>query len=120
MRRLRVGLLPTLIEPESLQDQVVVVVDILRATTTICMALTRGARSIVPAHSIPAAHQYRAAAGTRSLCWEVNGAASSLTGLTREVHPSSTQNRSCGTKRSCSAPPMEPSPWKAVVMPSGY
>ena len=44
MPHLRVGLLPALIEPESLQDHAVVVVDILRATSTICMALTHGAR----------------------------------------------------------------------------
>ena len=67
MPRLRVGLLPALIEPESLQDHVVVVVDILRATTTICMALAHGARSVVPAPSIPLAHQYRQQMGPDTL-----------------------------------------------------
>jgi 2-phosphosulfolactate phosphatase len=67
MPHLRVGLLPALIEPESLQDHAVVVVDILRATSTICMALTHGARSIVPAPNIPAAHQYRQQLGPGTL-----------------------------------------------------
>ncbi|MCH2181489.1 MAG: 2-phosphosulfolactate phosphatase [Mariniblastus sp.] len=74
MPRLQVGLLPSLIEPESLQDRVVVVVDVIRATTTICMALTHGARAIVPAHSIPVAHQYREQWGPDTLlCGERRG-----------------------------------------------
>ena len=74
MPHLQVGLLPSLIEPESLQDRVVVVVDVIRATTTICMALTHGAKSIVPAHSIPVARQYREQLGPGTLlCGERHG-----------------------------------------------
>ena len=59
MTRLRAALLPALIEPDSLKGNVVVVTDVLRATTTICMALANGAQSIHPAPSIQQARQIR-------------------------------------------------------------
>ena len=67
MTRLRAGLLPALIEPESLAGNVVVVTDILRATTTICMALAHGAHAILPAPSIEQAQQIRDELGAATI-----------------------------------------------------
>lgn len=54
---LDVALLPNLIEPDSLKDRTVVVVDVLRATTTIIHALHNGCRQVLPQPSIEAAIQ---------------------------------------------------------------
>ncbi len=51
---LSLHLLPTLTEPAALADSTVVVVDVLRATTTITTALAAGAASIVPCLDIEA------------------------------------------------------------------
>ena len=67
MPRLRVGLIPALLEPESLDNHVVVVVDVLRATTTICMALAHGARQIIPTPSIDDAHRLRDERGSQTI-----------------------------------------------------
>jgi len=48
MRELRVHLLPELVESADLAGRTVVVIDVLRATTTICHALAAGAISVVP------------------------------------------------------------------------
>ena len=53
---LDVALLPSLVEPESLSGKTVVVVDVLRATTTIIHALHNGAAKVLPQPSIEAAH----------------------------------------------------------------
>jgi 2-phosphosulfolactate phosphatase len=45
---LRVHLLPGLVEPADLAGRTVVVIDVLRATTTICHALAAGATAVVP------------------------------------------------------------------------
>ena len=58
---LDVALLPSLIEPESLSGKTVVVVDVLRATTTITNALHNGAEKVLPQPSIEAAHAAHAA-----------------------------------------------------------
>jgi 2-phosphosulfolactate phosphatase len=47
-RRIDVYLLPALVEPQQLAGQTVVVIDILRATTTIIHALAAGAVQVVP------------------------------------------------------------------------
>ena len=52
---LDVALLPSLIKPESLCGQTVVVVDVLRATTTITHALLNGCEQVLPQPSIEAA-----------------------------------------------------------------
>lgn len=57
MLTLDVALLPSLVSPESLRDQTVIVVDVLRATTTISTALAHGCQYILPHGSIEAAHQ---------------------------------------------------------------
>ena len=45
------------ITDENLSDRTVVVVDILRTSTTICIALKNGAKEIIPVESVPAAMQ---------------------------------------------------------------
>src|SRR5690242_16614412 len=45
---IRVHLLPALIAPEQLADGVTVVIDVLRATTTITAALAVGASEVIP------------------------------------------------------------------------
>ncbi|MCL2305661.1 MAG: 2-phosphosulfolactate phosphatase [Planctomycetaceae bacterium] len=48
MSHLYVYALPELVEPEELRDGVVIVIDVLRATTTIVSALHAGAKCVVP------------------------------------------------------------------------
>jgi 2-phosphosulfolactate phosphatase len=48
MPELRVHLLPSLVEPADLAGRTVVVIDVLRATTTVCHALAAGAACVVP------------------------------------------------------------------------
>src|SRR5262245_57387196 len=48
LRPLNVHLLPELTTPEALTGGVVVVIDVLRATTTITTALAAGARRVIP------------------------------------------------------------------------
>jgi len=48
-------LLPSLVDPESLSGRTVVVVDVLRATTTIANALSNGAHQVLPQPSVDAA-----------------------------------------------------------------
>ena len=57
---LDVALLPSLIAPESLAGQTVIVVDVLRATTTILHALKNGAQCVLPQPSIEAARSAHA------------------------------------------------------------
>ncbi len=52
---LDVALLPSLVEPDSLAGQTVIVVDVLRATTTIINALSNGAEQVLPQPSVEAA-----------------------------------------------------------------
>ena len=50
-----VALLPSLVSPESLTGQTVIVVDVLRATTTIVSALYNGCTEVMPQPSVEAA-----------------------------------------------------------------
>jgi 2-phosphosulfolactate phosphatase len=58
-RKLTVHLLPSLFEPSNLVGGVAVVIDVLRATTTVAYALKNGARSIIPCESIEEAISQR-------------------------------------------------------------
>ena len=71
---LDVALLPSAINPESLAGQTVVVVDVLRATTTIVNALTNGCREVLPQPSIEGARQQHATMTDSSvMCGERQG-----------------------------------------------
>jgi 2-phosphosulfolactate phosphatase len=52
---LRVHFLPALVKPEDLAGGVCLVIDVLRATTTISYALAAGAREVIPVQDIEAA-----------------------------------------------------------------
>jgi len=54
-RDVRVHLLPSLFEPEELRGGVAVVVDVLRASTTIIHALANGAKCVIPALDVETA-----------------------------------------------------------------
>jgi len=58
-RVVNVVLLPGLIEPAELAGGVAVVIDVLRATTTLVEGLANGARSVVPCESVEAARAVR-------------------------------------------------------------
>jgi 2-phosphosulfolactate phosphatase len=62
-RELTVHLLPTLFEPSNLRGGIAVVVDILRASTTITHALANGASRIIPCETIEDALATRAELG---------------------------------------------------------
>ncbi|MFK7766303.1 MAG: 2-phosphosulfolactate phosphatase [Mariniblastus sp.] len=64
---LDVALLPSLVEPESLRGQTVVVVDVLRATTTITNSLFNGCAQVLPQPSIESARAAHEAFAGESL-----------------------------------------------------
>lgn len=70
-----VDLQPGLVNPVALEDTVAVVVDVLRATTTMCQALGNGATAVIPCGSVEdAALLGRAMVGERVLvCGERDG-----------------------------------------------
>ncbi|MBA4015974.1 MAG: 2-phosphosulfolactate phosphatase [Pirellula sp.] len=67
MQELRVHLLPALVDPADLAGRTVVVVDVLRATTTICRALQAGAACVVPCLEIDEARETAAKLGPDAL-----------------------------------------------------
>lgn len=68
-----VHLLPCLVEPEALAGKAVVVIDVLRATTTIVHALGAGATAVVPCLEIAEARQKQNEAGGGLLGGERGG-----------------------------------------------
>lgn len=74
MKKIDVYLTQSLINDDLfLKDKNVVVVDVLRATTTITVALTNGAREIIPAESASTAARISKGLGKSLLCGERNG-----------------------------------------------
>jgi 2-phosphosulfolactate phosphatase len=61
---IRVFFLPTLVTPEQLADRTVVVVDVLRATTTIVHALAAGAERVIPCAEVDQAREVAQGLGT--------------------------------------------------------
>lgn len=66
-RTLRVHLLPSLVTPEELAGRVVVVIDVLRATTTIVHALAQGASAVIPCLEIEDARKAAEKLGSTAL-----------------------------------------------------
>lgn len=64
---LNVHLLPTLVSPEELSGSTVVVIDVLRATTTLVQALASGAREVVPCLEIDEARAGKAKLAEQAL-----------------------------------------------------
>jgi len=60
-RKLAVHLLPTLFEPADLQGGIAVMIDVLRASTTITHALAGGAAQVIPCRTVDEARSIRAA-----------------------------------------------------------
>jgi 2-phosphosulfolactate phosphatase len=63
-QEIKVHFLPALVEPESLAERTVVVVDILRATTTLLHALAAGSKEIRAAETIEQAKAFANSIGT--------------------------------------------------------
>jgi 2-phosphosulfolactate phosphatase len=66
MRSLNVHFLPSLVDPNELVGSTCVVIDVLRATTTIATALSAGARAVIPCLEIEDARRAAAALPTGS------------------------------------------------------
>lgn len=66
-RDLKVHLLPKLFEPDELRGGVAVILDILRASTTIIHALANGAASVIPTETVDEALQRKTALPTGSV-----------------------------------------------------
>jgi len=74
IRRINTHLLPSSTSPEQLAGKTVVVIDVLRATTTIAYALAHGASEVIPCLTIEEAWQtYRRQAGPVVLGGEREG-----------------------------------------------
>ena len=58
-RKLETCFSPALYEPDQHFDSIVVIIDILRATSAICTAFEHGAVSIIPVAGIPEARDYK-------------------------------------------------------------
>ncbi|MBI1348104.1 2-phosphosulfolactate phosphatase [bacterium] len=58
-REVRVHLLPVLFEPEEVRGGIAVILDILRASTTITHALAHGAKCVIPTLDVEASHQLK-------------------------------------------------------------
>jgi 2-phosphosulfolactate phosphatase len=58
-RKLETCFSPALYEPEGHADSIVVIIDILRATSAICTAFANGAASIIPVATVSEAREYK-------------------------------------------------------------
>lgn len=66
-RQVDVYLLPALVEPEELQGRTCVVIDVLRATTTIIHALAAGATQVVPCLEVEEARRVATEIGSKAV-----------------------------------------------------
>jgi len=58
-RNLETCFSPALFEPENISDSIVVIIDILRASSAICTAFANGAKSIIPVSEVSEARDYK-------------------------------------------------------------
>ena len=61
---LRVHFLPSLTSQEELAGEAVIVIDVLRASTTICFALASGAKEVVPCLQVADAREMKTKLGS--------------------------------------------------------
>ncbi|NOZ57861.1 MAG: 2-phosphosulfolactate phosphatase [Calditrichaeota bacterium] len=75
MARLEVALVPAEVRPRELRGRFVVVIDVLRAGTSVAVALANGASEVVPVASVRGAKRQAAALGRHNvlLCGERGG-----------------------------------------------
>ncbi len=66
---------PDSVKPEQLEHRLAIVVDVLRASTTICTAMQNGCKAIIPCDDIEKAHNIHASIGREAslLCGERAG-----------------------------------------------
>lgn len=67
LRQIDVYLLPTLVEPEELAGRTCVMIDVLRATTTIVHALAAGATQVIPCLEVDEARRVAAEVGSSAV-----------------------------------------------------
>src|SRR5471030_2833455 len=70
---LHVCLSPALIPLYNVEDYIVVVIDIFRATTSICYGIENGAKAIIPVSQVEECHAYREIEPTHLLAAERDG-----------------------------------------------
>jgi len=58
-RKLEICLSPALYMPEENKDSIIVIIDILRASSAICTAFANGVSSIIPVADVPEAREYK-------------------------------------------------------------
>ena len=58
-KKIRVSLSPALLKKEHIENSIVVIIDILRATTSMCVALDFGAEAIIPVETIEECRKYK-------------------------------------------------------------
>lgn len=82
--RLNVYLIPALAEPQQMAGGTAVVIDVLRATTTILHGLAAGAKEVIPCLTVDQAREVLPKVWPRIrpvACWAVNGVGSESRGL---------------------------------------
>ena len=89
---------PALLHLYEVKDTIVVVIDVLRATSTIATALFNGARSVVPVDDIT---KCIALGRTLRALLPANAMERLRKGYSMEIHRSNIPGNSLKTKRSC-------------------
>ena len=97
-RQIDVYLLPALVEPAELAGQTVVVIDVLRATTTIIHALAAGATQVVPCLEVDEARQRARLSSAATPFSAANAAGSRSPASTWAIRPPNTRRERVGGK----------------------
>ena len=99
MHTLAVHLLPDLVDPAALADRTVVVIDVLRATTTLAFALVAGAEEIVVCGEVDEARRLATTPSTRATVLGGERQGVKLPGFDLGNSPSEYTSSSVGGKR---------------------
>ena len=116
-KEIDVYLLPALVEPAALAGKTVVVIDVLRATTTIVHALAAEAVEVVPFLDVEDARRLAEQIGERAV-WAANAAACRFRVLTWAIRRRNTRAIVWAGRRSSSRRPMARGPWSGANWPS--